>query len=320
MFQRLEAAGGPDRRLAAFGAKRQLRADEEDLGLETQQRPRVVGHERSNLRHLPRAFENVALVDDDDDLLAPAANLLHEPALGLGERAIGGRHEEDEVGARDELRRHRLVLADDGVGPGRVDDADFAKELDRRLDDQQVGLADRLLGALAVLEHGDDGSRRRDAFLHQRLADERVDERALAGVELADDDQQEQLVELRDGLVERFLLVGAGVDPRQRGAQARSAAPVPRAAGRPVRRKVRASAHGGMQESDQSDHRTTDRISTMFQSFLKQHDAAAWQGAVAALLPHIHEVDRNATQIWFHFFPLELAEAIAESDNLERLR
>ncbi len=54
----------------------------------------------------------------------------------------------------------------------------------------------------------------------------------------------------------------------------------------------------------------------MFQSFLKQHDAAAWQGTIETLLPAIHEVDRNATRIWFHFFPLELAEAIAEADSL----
>src|SRR5918994_1531568 len=57
----------------------------------------------------------------------------------------------------------------------------------------------------------------------------------------------------------------------------------------------------------------------MFQSFLKQHDAAAWQRTIETLLPAIHEVDRNATQIWFHFFPLELAEAIAESDDLAQL-
>jgi len=50
----------------------------------------------------------------------------------------------------------------------------------------------------------------------------------------------------------------------------------------------------------------------MFESFLKQHDQAAWARAVGALLPDIHEVDRNATQIWFHFFPLALAQAIAE--------
>jgi ferredoxin len=57
----------------------------------------------------------------------------------------------------------------------------------------------------------------------------------------------------------------------------------------------------------------------MFQSFLKQHDAAAWQRTIETLLPAIHEVDRNATQIWFHFFPLELAEAIAETDDLAQL-
>jgi ferredoxin len=57
----------------------------------------------------------------------------------------------------------------------------------------------------------------------------------------------------------------------------------------------------------------------VFQSFLKQHDAAAWQRTIDALLPDIHEVDREATQIWFHFFPLELAEAIAQSDDLAQL-
>jgi len=57
----------------------------------------------------------------------------------------------------------------------------------------------------------------------------------------------------------------------------------------------------------------------VFQSFLKQHDAAAWQRTIDALRPRIHEVDRDATQIWFHFFPLELAEAIAESQDLAQL-
>jgi len=57
----------------------------------------------------------------------------------------------------------------------------------------------------------------------------------------------------------------------------------------------------------------------LFQSFLKQHDAAAWQRTVEALLPHIHDVDRRATQIWFHFFPLELADAINETADLRQL-
>ena len=58
----------------------------------------------------------------------------------------------------------------------------------------------------------------------------------------------------------------------------------------------------------------------MFESFLKQHDQAAWARAVAALLPNIHEADRNATQIWFHFFPLALAEAISEIPDRAELK
>ncbi len=60
----------------------------------------------------------------------------------------------------------------------------------------------------------------------QRLADERVDERAFAGIELADDDEQEQLVELGDRLVERFLLVVGRVDPCERGAQPHQQGPL----------------------------------------------------------------------------------------------
>lgn len=54
----------------------------------------------------------------------------------------------------------------------------------------------------------------------------------------------------------------------------------------------------------------------MFESFLKQHNQGAWARALEALAPAIHEVDRNATQIWFYFFPLVLAEALAETDNI----
>ena len=59
-----------------------------------------------------------------------------------------------------------------------------------------------------------------------RLPSERVDERALPGVEFADDDEQEQLVELLDGLVERVLMFGCGVEPGERRAQAGEDAPL----------------------------------------------------------------------------------------------
>ena len=97
--------------------------------------------EGADLLDLRARFEDVDLVDDDDDLLAPAADLLEERALGFGERAVGGGHEQHEVRARDELRGDRFVLADDGVGAGRVDDVDVAQDRRGRGDDVQVGVA-----------------------------------------------------------------------------------------------------------------------------------------------------------------------------------
>src|SRR6187399_316412 len=48
---------------------------------------------------------------------------------------------------------------------------------------------------------------------------------------------------------------------------------------------------------------------------LCRYDAAAWRAAVDILLGEIHPIDRNATRIWFDFFPLDLHLALAESDD-----
>ncbi len=40
--------------------------------------------------------------------------------------------------------------------------------------------------------------------------------------------------------------------------------------------------------------------------FLNKHDENNWLKTIEKLLPAIHEVDRNATQIWFRFYPLAL--------------
>ncbi|HZH90454.1 MAG TPA: hypothetical protein VEX70_07495 [Pyrinomonadaceae bacterium] len=58
---------------------------------------------------------------------------------------------------------------------------------------------------------------------------------------------------------------------------------------------------------------------TVFETFLHRHDETAWARALESLLPSIHEVDRNATSIWFAFFPLALARAFAQSDEPEKL-
>jgi len=58
---------------------------------------------------------------------------------------------------------------------------------------------------------------------------------------------------------------------------------------------------------------------TPFEDFLKQHDEESWSATLTTLLRSIHEVDRNATQIWFSFYPLSLFQALERSDDPETL-
>jgi ferredoxin len=58
---------------------------------------------------------------------------------------------------------------------------------------------------------------------------------------------------------------------------------------------------------------------TAFENFLNQQNEEAWGAAMATLLRSIHEVDRQATQIWFAFYPLSLFRALHESSDREKL-
>ncbi|MDX6445295.1 MAG: hypothetical protein QOH71_2369 [Blastocatellia bacterium] len=58
---------------------------------------------------------------------------------------------------------------------------------------------------------------------------------------------------------------------------------------------------------------------TPFEKFLNQHDEEAWSATLATLLRSIHEVDRNATQIWFAFYPLALCRALQQADDRDKL-
>lgn len=58
---------------------------------------------------------------------------------------------------------------------------------------------------------------------------------------------------------------------------------------------------------------------TLFEAFLSQHDSDAWAETINRLLPKIHDVDKNATKIWFHFFPLALAKALQSTTDLKEL-
>src|SRR5438552_7745760 len=58
---------------------------------------------------------------------------------------------------------------------------------------------------------------------------------------------------------------------------------------------------------------------TSFETFLNQQNEEAWASALATLLRSIHEVDRNATQIWFAFYPLSLFCALKETGDRDQL-
>jgi ferredoxin len=58
---------------------------------------------------------------------------------------------------------------------------------------------------------------------------------------------------------------------------------------------------------------------TELEIFLDGHDDEAWRAAVGELLPSIHEVDRTATPVWLHFFPLALLRAFQRAEDPEVL-
>ena len=58
---------------------------------------------------------------------------------------------------------------------------------------------------------------------------------------------------------------------------------------------------------------------TPFENFLNEHDEEAWAAALTTLLRSIHEVDRNATQIWFSFYPLGLFQALENAEDRQKL-
>src|SRR5262249_15987845 len=56
-----------------------------------------------------------------------------------------------------------------------------------------------------------------------------------------------------------------------------------------------------------------------FYSYLLQQDDASWSRIVTELESSIHPVDRNATRIWFAFFPVKLWRALTQADHMEAM-
>lgn len=56
-----------------------------------------------------------------------------------------------------------------------------------------------------------------------------------------------------------------------------------------------------------------------FEDYLNQFDERAWLTAIEKLLPEMHEVDRDAVQIWFRFYPLALFRKLQTAENRDEL-
>lgn len=59
---------------------------------------------------------------------------------------------------------------------------------------------------------------------------------------------------------------------------------------------------------------------TSLEQLLWKHDQNGWSEVIARLLSSIHEVDKNAVQIWFAFYPLSLLEALNSAADPELLQ
>jgi len=64
---------------------------------------------------------------------------------------------------------------------------------------------------------------------------------------------------------------------------------------------------------------TTNSMQTPFEQSLNRQSEEAWAATLATLLRSIHEVDKNATQIWFAFYPLSLFTALQQAEDKDEL-
>ncbi len=58
---------------------------------------------------------------------------------------------------------------------------------------------------------------------------------------------------------------------------------------------------------------------TRFGNLVENTDTEIWQATLGELLPEVHEVDRKAVQIWFAFYPLDLARLLDAAEDTAQL-
>lgn len=65
--------------------------------------------------------------------------------------------------------------------------------------------------------------------------------------------------------------------------------------------------------------KTQRTTKTPFETYLNQHGEEAWAATITTLLRSIHDVDKNATQIWFGFYPLSLFHSLQQAEDADQL-
>ncbi|MDQ5844778.1 MAG: 2Fe-2S iron-sulfur cluster-binding protein [Acidobacteriota bacterium] len=63
----------------------------------------------------------------------------------------------------------------------------------------------------------------------------------------------------------------------------------------------------------------TNSTQAPFEQFLNLHGEEDWAATLTTLLRSIHEVDKNAVQIWFSFYPLALFRALQQAEDSDAL-
>src|SRR5215207_9433013 len=126
----------------------------------------------------------------------PQSRMSSRPPLALGQGPLGGGDEQYQVAPRHEAPAQLLVVADDGVRPRRVHDGDLPQKLVRMPLLKNTVTPIPLNRLVAVAQNDDAICRRRYALLGDLRAEQRVYEGGLPRVELANDDEQEELLEI----------------------------------------------------------------------------------------------------------------------------
>ncbi len=73
-------------------------------------------------------FDDIRLVEDEDNFLAPGENPLEELAFAFRHGMIGWSGEQDQVTAGDIFICQAFVMADDSIGAGRIDNIELLEE------------------------------------------------------------------------------------------------------------------------------------------------------------------------------------------------